>query len=682
MPSNLNLSASASPAATTVGTPVSVAGAVSSDTAMTHLDLTYSWGDSTTNDDPINPAPPTTQQLIGHSHGYAAAGKYTVTVTAGATYDGGGSDTATETYSVTVTASPPPPSPPPPPALAQVSVAKLADATRSGDPGMFEFDRTGGDLTQPLTVSYSVSGSATPDVDYDALTGAVTFEANAETATTTVTAIDDLSYHPDQTVTVVLSEGSDYTVWTPAGIQTITIVRNPATITGQVFVDSNGNGLPDSGEVGLPSATVTLTYPNGNAVTDATGTAVGATTTGTDGKYTFGNLLPGTYAVNFTVPTSYLLDGTSNTWATSITVQPGHTTEESPPAYVTGTLATVSGTAWVDGYADGQQESGETGLPAVGVTVLDATGTTVGTASTNSDGHYTISGLAPGTYSVHFTTPAGFTFEQSGAATLIVTATTPGPNATASAAVGAPGDETEYDSGDVTLPESEGFFYDSATDEGDSYSGGDTAPPPLAPSPPGAPPTSANLKWSDFTEVATAPVMGEDAMIAYRRVPNGKATFSDSGPEYLGVPGSEYMDLVYAQVGPMTYSAVFDAARSWVVKTSETDALLDHERTHLKIAEYVAQKMAVNFPTISAAGGGFGSTEQGASDAAKSNARGNLQAKINSVMNTWKNIDVAVQTLYDSESESAHGTNAIEQVWWNNNYKDMVDKEFKKNGLK
>ena len=61
-----------------------------------------------------------------------------------------------------------------------VSVAKLTDAVENGATGTVQFSRIG-DLSSSLTVNYSVGGTATSVTDYTALSGTVTFAANAAT---------------------------------------------------------------------------------------------------------------------------------------------------------------------------------------------------------------------------------------------------------------------------------------------------------------------------------------------------------------------------------------------------------------------------------------------------------------------------------------------------------------------
>src|SRR5262249_45709780 len=88
-----------------------------------------------------------------------------------------------------------------------VSVTKIADATEGGN-GTFRFTRIG-DLSSSLTVNYSTAGStATPGNDYTALTGSVTFAANAATADVTVAALNDDLLEGSETVRVTVTSGA------------------------------------------------------------------------------------------------------------------------------------------------------------------------------------------------------------------------------------------------------------------------------------------------------------------------------------------------------------------------------------------------------------------------------------------------------------------------------------------
>ena len=78
---------------------------------------------------------------------------------------------------------------------------------------IYTFTRTG-DTTNPLTVNYSISGTATNGSDYTLLPTSVTFAANSATATVTVDPTPDTIVESDETVILTLASGTGYTVGT------------------------------------------------------------------------------------------------------------------------------------------------------------------------------------------------------------------------------------------------------------------------------------------------------------------------------------------------------------------------------------------------------------------------------------------------------------------------------------
>jgi hypothetical protein len=73
----------------------------------------------------------------------------------------------------------------------------------------------------------------------------------------------------------------------------------PLAIADVVWSDTNGDGIQNTGEPGVPGVKVALTS-NGGPATDANGAPVAPVVTAADGSYLFDNLLPGTYVVTFT----------------------------------------------------------------------------------------------------------------------------------------------------------------------------------------------------------------------------------------------------------------------------------------------------------------------------------------------------------------------------------------------
>ena len=175
-------------------------------------------------------------------------------------------------------------------------------------------------------------------------------------------------------------------------------------VAGTVWDDADGDEVQDVGESGLAGASVALLDASGNAVQDASGNTVLPTTTMLGGYYNFNNLLPGTYQVAFSSPSGYLLEGSNaTTWSTFVTLT-GTGAIVNAGAF---RPASVSGTVWWDGNQNGVQDTGEAGVGGVPVTITDRYGRSAGTATSDSLGHYSLGGLAPGSATVSFDAPAG-----------------------------------------------------------------------------------------------------------------------------------------------------------------------------------------------------------------------------------------------------------------------------------
>ncbi|MFA6373296.1 MAG: SdrD B-like domain-containing protein, partial [Methanothrix sp.] len=74
------------------------------------------------------------------------------------------------------------------------------------------------------------------------------------------------------------------------------ILAEGATLQGKSWRDLNGDGLQDAGEPGEPNVAVQLLDGSGSPIAGKTAT------TGNDGSYTFTDLVPGDYYVQFTLP--------------------------------------------------------------------------------------------------------------------------------------------------------------------------------------------------------------------------------------------------------------------------------------------------------------------------------------------------------------------------------------------
>ncbi|HEU5149546.1 MAG TPA: SdrD B-like domain-containing protein [Iamia sp.] len=199
-----------------------------------------------------------------------------------------------------------------------------------------------------------------------------------------------------------------------AGEEDLTIDAGFYTLVSlgdRVWEDVDGDGTQDAGEPGVEGVTVTLYGPDGTTVIDTT-------TTGPDGEYLFEDLTPGTYVVGF-APTGDALLTVANAGgddAADSDADPA-TGRTGPIALVSGeddltvdagvyTAAALGDRVWFDLDGDGVQDAGEPGASGVTVELLSGT-TVVDTTTTGTDGLYLFTDLAPGTYTVRFTAPAG-----------------------------------------------------------------------------------------------------------------------------------------------------------------------------------------------------------------------------------------------------------------------------------
>jgi hypothetical protein len=94
---------------------------------------------------------------------------------------------------------------------------------------------------------------------------------------------------------------------------------------------------------------------------------------------------------------------------------------------------------------------------------------------------------------------------------------------------------------------------------------------------------------------------------------------------------------------------------------------LEHERTHLLIAEYLAYKATLNLPESYKSARAKGDTGEEAEAKAKSDLLRVLDTKLDEAKRALK----AITKKYDDETN--HGTNAVAQADWERKYMEKVD---------
>ncbi|MBL9135953.1 MAG: carboxypeptidase regulatory-like domain-containing protein, partial [Verrucomicrobiales bacterium] len=162
------------------------------------------------------------------------------------------------------------------------------------------------------------------------------------------------------------------------------------TVSGSVFVDSDGNGTRESSESGIGGVTVRLIGSNGQR----------STVTAGDGSYRFTAVVAGAYQVEETDPIGYV-STTANSRAVSVANGGSANADFGDLA-----VGSVTGTVFEDLNGDGSRDAGEPGLG--GVTVVLVGRSIQRSTTTAGDGTYQFGAVAPGTYSVEETDPIGF----------------------------------------------------------------------------------------------------------------------------------------------------------------------------------------------------------------------------------------------------------------------------------
>ncbi|MEE8525643.1 MAG: SdrD B-like domain-containing protein, partial [Thermoanaerobaculia bacterium] len=200
-------------------------------------------------------------------------------------------------------------------------------------------------------------------------------------------------------------------------------VTGAASLGDFVWNDTDGDGEQGATEPGVADITVNLL--------DSVGNPVGSTVTDAAGAYTFTNLSPGSYELEFVLPDGGDLtvtqtfrfspqaatgDGTTDSDVDPMTGRTGlvalgvsEDNVDVDAGLVPTVVATVGNLVWRDDGDGIRDIMTEPGLAGATVRLFTASGQDAGVTSTDVNGAYAFDGLAAGDYKLKFDLPAGFT---------------------------------------------------------------------------------------------------------------------------------------------------------------------------------------------------------------------------------------------------------------------------------
>ncbi|MCP4544579.1 MAG: DUF11 domain-containing protein [Chloroflexi bacterium] len=261
-----------------------------------------------------------------------------------------------------------------------------------------------------ITVDYvTFDGTATAGNDYTVISGTLDLTPLAITQTFTVPIIPDQATESDETVVLSLTEATNAVVGTTYNPATLIILDDddPAIIAGTVFSDSNGNGVRDTGEVGIPNVLITLENTALAAIT--------TTITGASGDYMFTTTITGTYTIieidpqtNFAITNAmmdpiYYFSTTPNKVHVNVTTLGRTYPVDFGDALPTSNFASIHGTAFQDIDGDGARDPTELGLSNIIITLNGSI-----TDTTDLYGNYTFFITSTSVHTVAAAKPNGY----------------------------------------------------------------------------------------------------------------------------------------------------------------------------------------------------------------------------------------------------------------------------------
>ncbi|PSF39565.1 hypothetical protein C7H19_01890 [Aphanothece hegewaldii CCALA 016] len=195
---------------------------------------------------------------------------------------------------------------------------------------IYTFTRTGV-LTNPLTVNYGITGTATNGVDYGTIGTSVTFAANSATTTVKVNPTPDTTVEANETVILTLASNAAYTIGTTGAVT--------GTITNDEIKPIVALSLDYSGISENSTTNFTYTFTRTGNLTNAL-----TVNFNVSGTATFSTDYEQTGANNFTSPTKTVTFVAGSATANVVINPTRDTTVESNETVI---LKLTSGTEYV-----------------------------------------------------------------------------------------------------------------------------------------------------------------------------------------------------------------------------------------------------------------------------------------------------------------------------------------------
>ncbi|MGC9399613.1 MAG: SdrD B-like domain-containing protein [Anaerolineae bacterium] len=272
-------------------------------------------------------------------------------------------------------------------------------------------------VTKGTTLNVTAPGLLTNDSDADGDPLTALLQSNVSHGALSIGTDGAFSYTPNagylgtDAFTYKASDG--YESSAPVTV-TLNVISPYGAIGDRVWRDVDMDGFQDTGESGVSNVQVRLFT--------AAGVLSETTNTNASGIYSFTELTPGDYYLQFVLPAGYrfspqdqgLFDTADSDAdpATGKTITTTLSVNEYDATWDAGIyrLATVGDRLWNDINYNGRQDAGESGVAGITVT-LSLSGTTAPYAHTvtNASGHYSFT-VTPGAYALHFARPSGTIF--------------------------------------------------------------------------------------------------------------------------------------------------------------------------------------------------------------------------------------------------------------------------------